>query len=368
MGKDKDPKRYNFEPNFENGKYKEKIMKSYLKNKKDDTYYENLQDWNSAYIPFLTNFFIHGNWERKNEPYEDPDSTAEEFYKALRIFLQAQEDSYRDLLNGHFKYEFDFPYIKVEKETNEEGIYEQLFYLKSDQFGFSRPSDKKSHPYDTYIEMCSNKENAIENVARWIYESRTIGGAFLWPLEVDEKGELYNRNNPPYNMRRGGSCKGGSKIEDRVDLTLFEIKMLLDGKHNNKVILERVSRDGTNMKKWLDHFKSFETYISFFCFDDFLSEKDIINIVGSNINTEKPDQNHIELLKENDIGERKIYEICCRRGYPNIGTPLLDNEKLKTMLNNVNILIKRRTEKMEEIIMLASGEIDHSESGEINQF
>lgn len=322
-------------------------MKSYLKKSRvDDTYYENLKDWNSVYIPFLNDFFIDAKVDWDREPYKDPDSIetgAEEFYKAMTFFLQAQEASHRNLLNGHFKYEFDFPYIKVEKETNTEGEYEHLFYLKSDQFGFSRPSKDKSHPYDTYIEKSKNKKNAIENVSRWIYESRTIGGAFLWPLEVNQKGEL--NNNPPYNINRGGSCKKGNYIEDRVDLTLLEIMMVLEGKQNDKVILKKASGNDTNMKKWLNHFTSFDVYASFFCFDKFfcLKEKGIkkglINIIASDIEQ----KNYIELSEE-DIGKKGIYEPQ-KLKFKHVS-------EFERILKNVNLLIKKRTEEMEKIIRL----------------
>lgn len=332
-------------------------MNSYLK--KDGTYYKNLKEWNDDYIPFLKHVFSKPekdvSWYA--DPYNDPDSkktNSEEFYRTMTIFLNAQEKSFQEknLLTGEFVYAFDklsSPYIEVK----EIGKDEPSFYLKSDQFGFSAPSEEKSHPYDTYILQSilngKNIDNAIENVARWVYESRTIGGSFLWPLEVDQEGKFIE--SPSYNMTRGGSCKGGTNIEDRVDLTLLEIMMVLEERKNDKVILNTYYEK--NMKKWLNHFKTFDIYASFFCFDGIFSnacakekikEKGLINIIDSDI--EKND--YIELLEE-DIGKRRIYEIH-RQNNQNVGKSLPDNEQLKKMLNNVNLLIEKRTERMEEII------------------
>lgn len=333
-------------------------MNSYLK--KDGTYYKNLKEWNDDYIPFLKHVFSETEkdvyW--RADPYNDPDSKktkSEEFYRTMTIFLNAQEKSFQEknLLTGKFIYSFDilsYPYIEV-KEADEEEKHSPLFYLKSDQFGFSAPSEEKSHPYDTYILQSilngKNIDNAIENVARWVYESRTIGGSFLWPLEVDQEGKFIE--SPSYNTTRGGSCKGGTNIEDRVDLTLLEIMMVLEERKNDKVILNTYYEK--NMKKWLNHFKTFDIYASFFCFDGIFSnacakekikEKGLINIIDSDI--EKND--YIELLEE-DIGERKIYEV--HRG-PNKSELLLSYEELEKMLKNVNLLINKRTEKMENII------------------
>lgn len=254
------------------------------------------------------------------------------------------------MLTGKFIYSFDissYPYIKVE-EADEEGKHSHLFYLKPDQFGFSAPSKNKNHPYDTYILKSEVKGDAIKDVGKWVYKSRTIGGSFLWPLEVDQKGKPID--NIQYNLRRGGSCKGGAYIEDRVDLTLLEIMMVLEDRKDVKVILDKYY--DKNMRKWLNHFKSFDIYTSFFCFDEsFLrvfakEEKGLINIIDSNIE----ENNYIELLEE-DIGIKRIYEIH-RQNKQNVGKLRLNNEQLKTMLNNVNLLIEKRTERMEEIIYI----------------
>lgn len=331
--------------------YKEKIMYSYLKKTKE--LYLNMEEWIADYKPFLKHAFSKPekdvNWYA--DPYNDPDSkktNSEEFYRAMTDFLKAQEKFFqkKELLTGEFVYAFDIlssPYIEVK----EIGKDESSFYLKSDQFGFSAPSEEKSHPYDTYILQSilngKNIDNAIENVARWVYESRTIGGSFLWPLEVDQERKFIER--PSYNITRGGSCKGGTYIEDRVDLTLLEIMMVLEDKENNKVKLRKYFGNDTNMKKWLKHFKSFDVYASFFCFDEsfFVQEKGIKNIIASN-NIEK---NDYIVLREKDIGERKIYEV--HRG-PNKSELLLSYEELEKMLKNVNLLINKRTEKMENII------------------
>lgn len=341
-------------------------MKSYLKKSDSDTYYENLEEWKKDYKPFLEQLFSLKTNSKKIylDPYQDPDShktDAEEFYREMTVFLNAQEKAFQNLLNGHFKYEleepanrkFDFPYIKVVEETNEKR--KPLFYLKSDQFGFSFPSSERGgHPYNCYIATSINKEQAIDNVSKWIYESRSIGGVFLWPLEINKQGNPIT--NPMYNITRGGSCVRGSYIEDRVDLTLLEIKTVLDGEDSSLL----ADQYKNNMKIWLDHFKSFDIYTSFFCFDKMFLEvfvhdeekkekKELINIVDSDIEKNE----YIALLKENINDykrERRIYKIIKGPKGRYIGKLLLNNEELEKMLKNVNIMIRKRTEEMEKII------------------
>lgn len=322
-------------------------MKSYLKN--SGTNYKNLKEWIGVYKPFLKHAFSETdvNWDA--DPYQDPDSkmtNSEEFYKTLKTFLKAQEKSFQEkkLLTGNFVYTFDIlshPYIKVE-EVDKDGNHQPLFYLKSDQFGFSAPSQEKNHPYDSYIEKSENKNNAITNVAKWIYESRTIGGSFLWPLEVNSDEKPID--NPPYNIARGGSCKRGTYIEDRVDLTLLEIKTVLEGA-KEKCILANYINKNKNLERWLNHFKvekssesPFTTYVDFFCFNAFViedkqegrKEYKIRNIITSDF---------YKTIK-GVYGKKDIY---------NKKKPL-EIDKMEKMLNTVNCLIKERTEDMENIL------------------
>ena len=85
-----------------------------------------------------------------------------------------------------------------------------------------------------------------------------------------------------YNLYRGVD----SYIEDRVDLTLYEIKEFYDEysvEKDYEKIKDKLSEKGSNLLKysdaeyiykWLSIFKNFKTYVDFFCFDDFVNKED----------------------------------------------------------------------------------------------
>lgn len=200
--------------------------------------------------------------------YSDPDTSYRKgrdhsFFDDLETFLNRREENCSDSLQGSFKYEFTKGKgIKV-SGTDREGEKIQEFYLRSDQFGFSAPTNEKAHPYDLYIAEHENKDKAIKHVIKWISMSRTIGGSFLWPRPFYDE----------YNLQRGGKITSNRRyyIQDRVDLTLWEIKNWYSG--NGKYdILERCRE--INLENWLGHFGSFETYIDYFMFK---SESDFVD-------------------------------------------------------------------------------------------
>lgn len=298
---------------------------------KQSGYYEEKEEWITEYIPFLRKAFIEKEWN--GDPYKDPDegkSSAIKYYEDLKRFLIKREEVVEGL---HEVYEYSFdalsdPYgIKVTNKENDE-----FFYLKSDQFGFSSPSKKGTHPYDSYILNSNCSDEAIRNVADWIFNCRSLGGAFLWPMEKRKDGKW--NCNPVYNTLRGGSStrRGPGYIEDRVDLTLLEIKSFFDGKQDS--ILSNQCKEGSNMRRWLSHFKRYEKFIEFFCFDEFVNKHngyipyDIIYSDFSSGNKKVVD------LKTNT--ERQIYS----KENP------LNNDDMKRMLQNVSILINERTKKM----------------------
>lgn len=339
-------------------------MESYLKKSiKDEKYYNSIEEWEKVYRPFLMQLYkIDKIADQYKDPYRDPDSyytNAKKFYRDMATFLNKREEEFHNhnRLNGKFKYSYDKDekFIKVvEDEVT-------LFYLKTDQFGFSAPSEEQSHPYDTYITKIieqSNDQNkekeiedAIKDVAKWVYESRTIGGAFLWALEDNYSGSSDKpkpQHDFQYNRIRGGSEKGGSYIEDRVDLTLLEIKAVLETEKNN-CLLANQYKNKKNMQRWLNHFKkegysAFETYVEFFCFNDFVDkEYNIINIISSNLNVKRNDESNViyKSIDEKVYGKKEIYAG---------GKVLLEIDVMKKMLNNVNWLINMRTMNMKEII------------------
>ena len=246
------------------------------KNDYEFTWYENCDAWVKEYKDYQ-------NKKRKTNPYNDPDSTAnmacfnQEFYETLTKFLNLREKERKE------KWVFSPP-KKPKKEDipKDRTIYveEENIFLSSDQFGFSEMKKTCNNPYYSWI--CKTKID-YTSVAKWLYDTRSLGGSFIWPKEQ------YKRNlSCHYNNQRGKY-----PIQDRVDRTLMEIKNYLDcgnredrhdiykekyrdskSQDNKKyqALFCEISNENTGMKKWLDHFDSFEDYVQFFMFEDFCEE------------------------------------------------------------------------------------------------
>ena len=176
-----------------------------------------------------------------------------------------------------------------------------------------------------------DKDDALEQVVNWIIGSRTIGGSFLWPASFYEI----------YNMRRGGTIKSNRShyIQDRVDLTLWEIYYWYN-KNEKSTIMTKVKdkQAKKDLKKWLSHFKDFQTYIAFFCLEEFLSKEETkkdalpspINILSDKI----------EEHKWGEKGENPKIEITLNLEF----TTIVD------MLKGLNDKILNRSKNMEQII------------------
>ncbi len=246
------------------------------------------------------------------------------FFEQLVNFLNVQETKFREQsrLKGFYKYIFEegkgIKVIEVRKNKTKE-----LFYLRSDQLGFSAPTNLKAHPYDLYIKKSEKPKCAVDQVADWIISSRTLGGSFLWPFSFYET----------YNMRRGGTINSNRShyIQDRVDLTLWEIYYWYNKKEKStKMRTVKNKKSADALEKWLSHFKTFETYIEFFCFQDFVNEKSCpFNILNGS--AEEP--------QWNNTSDRK----------PEI-TEQLDKKTIYKMLDRVNTMILKRSKKIEELI------------------
>ena len=169
----------------------------YSINKKNEKEYKNYLNWLA---------------EQPNNPYIDPDSNNKykrnpKFYQDLCLFLNKREQKLEQKLGRNYKYYFDENDKEVygiqvrEIKENEERL---VFYLKSDQFGFSRPSVEQKYIYDVYLDLNKSngkkKDEAINYIANWISETRTIGGSFLWPMEKNKSGKWIQ--NPAYNKDR----------------------------------------------------------------------------------------------------------------------------------------------------------------------
>lgn len=234
--------------------------------------------------------------------YDDPDAGNEEYYMQLSNFLNAQEKEYIPE-SEQFQYCVGSLKGKARVKVCKKGDY--LFFLKSDQFGFSAPKteNKTCHPYSLYYEQNKDKAKAIENIVKWVYITRSLGGSFLWP---EEAGWL----QPPYNQDRGGSINSrrSSYINDRVDLTLLEIMHFYkiykaDGnsfgeqkcelekfisKYQEKFPFDMLGytlEKSPNLYKWLRHFNDIDTFLRFFMFNMFVEREKVIDITNSNPNS-----------------------------------------------------------------------------------
>lgn len=285
------------------------------------------EEWEKVYVDYLQKLYNDPNNDYEN-PYNDPDSIESsnyEFYKSLEKFLKIQEEKLNAKLKEKWTYKFNAEkenYGIQVKDTNGE-----LFVIFSDQFGFSAPSIKKNHPYDVYAEINNYDISCLKQISEYIYCSRKLGGSFLWPING---GKDYNRN-------RGGTKDSTNKyyIEDRVDLTLLEVKKYYDKKLDDSIdtkndILSRYLTD--DMKHFLDHFIDFKTYVEFFCFNDFGENNMPISLLSNKDNTNLLDGLSWKRLMINRNKDQ---------GY---------SKELEIVFNSLKEMINNRTEKMEEIL------------------
>lgn len=267
--------------------------------------------------------------------YNDPDNKKNtDFYDKLANFLNASRISRKN--NNILSFEAnEAPYGMITVYYKDNYGNKQHFTVHSDQLGFSAVPwiyFRKNYPLSRYLEMQKNKSDKdpdaiAEFLANYVYTTRTIGGSFLWPETLHEQ----------YNKHRGN----GSYIEDRVDLTLLEIKHYfeyreLDDKKNFKysgdILFSRYKIP--DAQTWFGFFDSFEDYVDFFLFNGFVKE---INKNGKkeympiNILTGKP-------FKKDYLN----YEKNVLKG--------LEEDKLKAMLDLVMRMVKTRSEDMEKLI------------------
>lgn len=257
-----------------------------------------------------------GSWKR--DLYNDPDLKVEgEFYSKLVEFLNKRE---KDFLGAtrHFEYKRTESVAVKGKgykvppsiDVIDAHSKNHILYLRSDQFGFSAPRGENTesgawnikYPYGKFLSF----GGSAVLVSETIYTTRTIGGSFLWPIlfATNPRGKKCWWN--PYNYYRGI----GDYLEDRVDLTLYEIKAFYDLlKKNNDVSIDELKNDNdsimfcesklvtmeknekdryfANMSVWLKHFGTFENYINYFMLNDFVDS----------------DYNPIDLVTDKKINE-----------------------------------------------------------------
>lgn len=313
--------------------------------------YENKGDAEKEYNKLVSELGSNGKMiknksERSYKLYIDPDGKENtDFYSALSNFLNASRISRKN--NKILSFEAnEAPYGMITVYYKDKYGNKQHFTVHSDQFGFSAVPCiyfRKNYPLSRYLEMQKNKldkqknksdkqknksdQDAIaEFLANYVYTTRTIGGSFLWPETLHEQ----------YNKHRGN----GSYIEDRVDLTLLEIKHYfeyreLDDKKNFKYSGDILFRyyDNLDTQTWFGFFDSFEDYVDFFLFNGFVDKDEQTNeYTPINILTGEPFE----------------------KGYLNSETNTLkdikDEKQLKAMLERVRDMVKTRSEDMEKLI------------------
>lgn len=272
--------------------------------------------------------------ESSNKLYIDPDKKEnEEFYRELSNFLNASRISRKN--NKILSFEAnEAPYGMITVYYKDKYGNKQHFTVHSDQFGFSAVPCiyfRKNYPLSRYLEMQKNKSDkdpdaVAEFLANYVYTTRTLGGSFLWPETLWKD----------YNKSRGN----GNYIEDRVDLTLLEIKHYfeyrdLDDKKKFKYSGDILFRyyDNLDAQTWFGFFDSFEDYVDFFMFNDFVDkDKQTKEYTPINILTGEAFETDYPVYKKDTLKE------------------IEDEKQLKEMLERVRDMVEKRTKKMEDLI------------------
>lgn len=272
--------------------------------------------------------------ESSNKLYIDPDKKEnEEFYRELSNFLNASRISRKN--NKILSFEAnEAPYGMITVYYKDKYGNKQHFTVHSDQFGFSAVPCiyfRKNYPLSRYLEMQKNKSDkdpdaVAEFLANYVYTTRTLGGSFLWPETLWKD----------YNKSRGNE----NYIEDRVDLTLLEIKHYfeyrdLDDKKKFKYSGDILFRyyDNLDAQTWFGFFDSFEDYVDFFMFNDFVDkDKQTKEYTPINILTGEAFETDYPGYKKDTLKE------------------IEDEKQLKEMLERVRDMVEKRTKKMEDLI------------------
>ena len=287
-------------------------------------------------------------------PYSDPDGVNENnvknigFYTNITSFLNNRCKEFTDksrleVENIEFLRPTGIKKDEPEPKNRTIVVEGHNLYLTSDQFGFSAIKEDITwsplkYPYAIY-ERCYKGDKSL--IGDTIWYTRTIGGSFLWP-----KVKCVRNWKSSYNLYRGVD----SYIEDRVDLTLYEIKEFYDEysvEKDYEKIKDKLSEKGSNLLKysdaeyiykWLSIFKNFKTYVDFFCFDDFVNKEDD-EYYPKDIFTGK------SITKDN-ISE---YREKGKSKYKFIQNKATKNDLEKAFINLI-IWTKDRSKTMEEII------------------
>lgn len=293
-----------------------------------------------------------------NNIYIDPDGKKNKgFYRDLSNFLNASRISRKN--NKILSFEAnEAPYGMITVYYKDKYGNEQHFTVHSDQLGFSAVPwiyFRKNYPLSRYLEMQKNKLDKQKNksdqdldavadfLTVYVYTTRTLGGSFLWPETLWKDYNKSRDNGKIYKSDNKDNNKGNNigYIEDRVDLTLLEIKHYfeyreLDDKKNFKYSGDILFRyyDNLDAQTWFGFFDSFEDYVDFFLFNDF---------VKATVTDGKKEYMPINILNGEPFEKDYLnYEEDVLKG--------LEEYKLKAMLDLVMDKVANRTKKMEDLI------------------
>lgn len=365
----------------------------------EDLHYHGEGSFTDAYEAFLK------NPENMYDPYKDPDTAGKEsIYERLIKFLNQQIKEKRkkgwEFTNGWKFTKSCNGKIQLIRQNGED-LY--LTCLTSDQFGFSRPEwnkkkgewEKSKYPYAILLNSDENEDGEIEEIRKLvtdcIYETRTLGGSFLWPtVYLENHKDRYGKDAPGhyslYNYYRGAY----GYIQDRVDLTLNEIKCFFDvykrktkfcdfiklyrEKYKDNILFiypngrgrplytkEEKEIEMQAMFEWLSLFGTFEKYVEFFCFENFVMKNSEgkcvpIDITQSVISDDKSES--LKPLKFKLCEDSQHKYLILDRGFicglEELDKEELGNKKLQQTVHNVRNLILRRSTTMECLVSEAN--------------
>lgn len=361
---------------------------------KPNTYYEDLMKYPEMIMQYLSPEFM----DKTLLAYEDPDSVdgveSLSYYHELTQFMNKRASALNYALSFLQPSKAKLSGRCENCNTCKEGVDgadeskialikdgSPLMLLTSDLFGFSVAGGKikdKMYPYGMYFNQAIriddniDKDNQKDNqkqrqemltfIGRCIYDTRTLGGAFLWPVDAEWRNNNWNikSKNSNYNLKRGM----GSYIEDRVDLTLLEIKHFYEFFDEKKGFDEEEYKeeykgdiilsysDSDKIVEWLGLFGSFEKYVEFFMFHPFVVKKDGSYYPIDVFNSKIPEE--VDKIGKTDGIKMEERKPCLRVIEKAPKTKEIqqcnDCNKLKRMLNNVRLLTLARSRMMTAFI------------------
>ena len=252
--------------------------------------------------------------------------------------------------------------LKIAVLKNSEQNSGWLFRLTSDQFGFSAAEsiyerEDRRYPLAKLLYSCRRKceeerKEIIGRITEYVKNTRTLGGSFLWPVHPEGEKE----RECSYNKRRGV----GNYLEDRVDLTLLEVKHALDCAveqkcgYNNYKEYEKLDilydyydyheNDEMHLKKWLTHFGTFTKFVEYFMLEPFCERMPTAEGSYEYIPVNIIDGKRIEEKKE------EIRNIVKVRN--------LQEEEILNMLDRLEGMILVRTANMERAVRRCRDEFE----------